>query len=130
MSLRIYVRKLLRAYTLLPHTPDRMRPPDRILAARLYHKQIPLECIQSAFLLAIVRRIYRPEDAPSLHTIRSLHYFLPIIEELLEEHRPLHPAYIQYLQEKLYRAGIPLADLKEIGPDPSPSPQQNGGMTR
>ena len=51
---------------------------------------IPLTTVETAFLLASVRRAARRPDAIPLGPIRSLHYFLPVIEELL--HTPLHTA--------------------------------------
>jgi hypothetical protein len=52
-------------------------------------------------LLASVRRAARRPDAIPLEPIRSLHYFLPVIEELL--HTPLHhgDAYLAYLRSKI-----------------------------
>ena len=43
----------------------------------------------------------RPADAPPLGTIRSLAYFLPVIEEVLEMH--VSPDYLQYVRRKLER---------------------------
>jgi hypothetical protein len=43
----------------------------------------------------------RPADAAPLGTIRSLAYFLPVIEEVLELH--VSPDYFRYLRHKLKR---------------------------
>jgi hypothetical protein len=43
----------------------------------------------------------RPADAPPLGTIRSLAYFLPVIEEVLALH--VSPEYFRYLRHKLER---------------------------
>ena len=51
--------------------------------------------------LAATRRLIRPVDAPPLGTIRSLAYFLPVIEEVLELR--VTPDYFQYLRSKLKR---------------------------
>jgi hypothetical protein len=60
---------------------------------------VALPVVESAFLLASVRRLARPPDLPALSPIRSLAYFQPVIEELLS-----HPApenYQEYLRLKL-----------------------------
>ncbi len=56
-----------------------------------------------AFLLASARRAARPANALRLGPIRSLHYFLPVIEELLQT--PLH--YGQFCLASL-RNKVPL----------------------
>jgi hypothetical protein len=43
----------------------------------------------------------RPADAPPLGSIRSLAYFLPVIEEVLGLR--VSPDYFQYLRHKLER---------------------------
>ena len=45
----------------------------------------------------------RPAHAPPLGTIRSLAYFLPAIDEVLELR--VSPEYFEYLRYKLARAG-------------------------
>ena len=57
--------------------------------------------IENAFVLAATRRLMRPADAPPLGTIRSLAYFLPVIEEVLDMR--VSPEYFQYLRRKLAR---------------------------
>jgi len=42
-----------------------------------------------------------PPTAPPLATIRSLAYFLPVIEEVLE--LPVKPVYFEYLRDKIQR---------------------------
>ena len=49
---------------------------------------IPLTTVETAFLLASLRRAARRPDAIPLGPIRSLHYFLPVIEELLRTRPP------------------------------------------
>jgi hypothetical protein len=43
----------------------------------------------------------RPVDAPPLGTIRSLAYFLPVIEEVLDMR--VSPEYFQHVRRKLER---------------------------
>ena len=67
-----------------------------------YQRGVPLEVVENAFVLAAARRLMRPADAPPLGTIRSLAYFPPVIEEVLQLR--VSPEYFQYLRHKLQRA--------------------------
>jgi hypothetical protein len=60
-----------------------------------------MRVVESAFLLASLRRLIRPKDVPPLSPIRSLAYFLPAIEELLADPSPDN--YLDYLRLKLNR---------------------------
>ena len=64
-----------------------VRRADRMLAAQLYQRGVSVSVIENAFVLAATRRLMRPADAPPLGTIRSLAYFLPVIEEVLDTTR-------------------------------------------
>jgi hypothetical protein len=57
--------------------------------------------VEAAIILATARRVLRPPDYPPLAPIRSLHYFLPVIDEITAA--PLPPDYLNYLREKLER---------------------------
>jgi hypothetical protein len=57
--------------------------------------------IENAFVLAAARRLMRPTDASPLGSIRSLAYFLPVIEEVLAFH--VSQEYFDYLRHKLER---------------------------
>ena len=92
-----YVAEVLRLYCRLPDTPDRPRPLDRRLAAALEQRRVPLDLVRTAFLLATARRTFSA-SAP-LPAIRSLHYFLPILEELQQQ--PLDPGYLEHLRRRL-----------------------------
>lgn len=94
-----YLAGLLRAYLSLPDTPSRARPADRRLARSLFQQAVPLDIVRAAFLLASARRAFRQPGATPLGTVRSLHYFLPVINELRLE--PLDPAHLAYLSAKL-----------------------------
>lgn len=101
MDQREYVRRLLDAYRTTPATSAAVRRADRLLAAQLHERGVPLEAVENAFLLATARRMIRPSDAPSLGSIRSLAYFVPVIEEVLEMKNS--KLYFQYLRSKLQR---------------------------
>jgi hypothetical protein len=98
-SSRYDVQRLLDLYCGLPHTAAR-RPSaaDRKLAAQLCDQAIAFDLIEAAFLLAIARRNRRDPLAPPLPPIRSLAYFLPVIEEL--RLHPLDLDYLRYLRSR------------------------------
>jgi hypothetical protein len=96
-----YIRQVLAAYRKTPGTIGIVRRPDRVLAAQLYQRGVSVRVIENAIVLAAARRQMRPVDAPPLGTIRSLAYFLPVIEEVLGLR--VSPDYFQYLRQKLER---------------------------
>ena len=102
MDQREYVQRLLDAYRATPGTTGMVGRPDRVLAAQLYQRGVPLEAVENALVLAATRRIFRPDGATPLGTIRSLAYFSPVIEEVME--LKVSPQYFQYLRYKLQRA--------------------------
>lgn len=97
-----YVRQLLEAYRKTPGTMGTVRRADRLLAAQLYQRGLSLKVIESALVLAAMRRLIRPPNAPSLGPIRSLAYFLPVIDEVLDLR--VSPDYFDYLRHKLAHA--------------------------
>jgi len=97
-----YIRRLLEAYRATPGTCGPVRRPDRLLAAQLYQRSVPLEAVENAFVLAAARRMIRPAGAAPLGAIRSLAYFSPVIEEVLQ--LQVGQEYFQHLRHKLQRA--------------------------
>ena len=97
-----YVRRLLESYRATPGTSGAMRRADRVLAAQWYERGVPLEAVENAFVLAATRRMIRPAGAVPLGTIRSLAYFSPVIEEVLQ--LQVNQEYFRYLRHKLQRA--------------------------
>jgi hypothetical protein len=100
-----YVRRVLEAYRKTPGTIGTVRRADRLLAAQLYQRGLSLKVIENALVLAATRRLIRPSEAPPLSTIRSLAYFLPVIEEVLEMR--VNSDYFEYLRYKLARTAPP-----------------------
>ena len=96
-----YIRQVLEAYRQTPGTTGTVRRPDRMLAAQLYQRGVAVSVIENALVLAAARRMMRPADAPPLGTIRSLAYFLPVIEEVLDMR--VNPEYFQHVRRKLER---------------------------
>lgn len=94
-----FIRQVLEAYRKTPGTMGTVRRADRMLAAQLYQRGVSVAVIENAFVLAATRRLVRPADAPPLATIRSLAYFLPVIEEVRELR--ISQDYFRYLRQKL-----------------------------
>ena len=102
MEQRDYVCRLLDAYRATPGACGAVRRPDRVLAAQLHQRGVPLDAVENAFVLAAARRLIRPAGAAPLGTIRSLAYFSPVIEEVLQ--LQVRQEYFQHLRHKLQRA--------------------------
>ncbi len=100
-----YVAAVVMAYVELPETPLSASLQDHRQARRLHDRGIPLRIVQSALLLASLRRLVRPADLPPLPPIRSLAYFQPVIDELLVH--PMPDQYLDYLRLKLNRIAAP-----------------------
>jgi hypothetical protein len=94
-----YLSTVLRLYLELPETPARASLHDRRSAAELKARGVKLSTVESAFLLASLRRLGRAADMPPLSPIRSLAYFLPVIQELLDS--PVPDDYREYLRSKV-----------------------------
>jgi hypothetical protein len=96
-----FVAQVLMLYVDLPDTPLRPSATDQSLARKLFVETVPLPLIESALLLGTLRRLNRAPDLPPLPKIRSLAYFVPVIEEL--KLQPLPEGYLDYLRLKLRR---------------------------
>lgn len=94
-----YVADVLKLYLQLPETPRKANTNDKITAAGLYERGIQMPTVESAFLLASVRRLGRSPDLPPLSPIRSLAYFLPVVQEILE--KQIDDDYLKYLRMKV-----------------------------
>jgi len=94
-----YIDQVLELYRHTPGTLGRVRREDRRLALELHSRGVSLRVIQEALLLATVRRCLRAPDAAPLAPVRSLHYFIPVIEEIMAT--PLQDGYADYLKWKI-----------------------------
>jgi hypothetical protein len=94
-----YVQRVLDAYRATPGTCGVVRQPDRAFALGLFARGVPLAAVENAFVLAASRRLARPADAPPLGVIRSLAYFSPVIDEVLDS--PVSQDYYRYLRSRL-----------------------------
>lgn len=92
-----YVHAVIACYRRVIGAGVRARRDDRRLAADLHRRGVSLAVVETALLLATARRGGRPPEAPPLSPVRSLHYFLPVVEELLQSPPPND--YLDYLRE-------------------------------
>lgn len=99
----------------LPDTPVYISLSDRQLARRWCEQGIPLRTVETALLLGSLRRLLRPAAALPLAPIRSLAYFQPVVQELLQT--PLPDGYTTYLQGKMKAY---LRDHPDRDPHPGP----------
>jgi len=105
---RRYVRAVLARYLWLPDTPSQSSRHDRRLARSLYERGVPLLVVEAAFLLAATRRALREPWLQPLPRVRSAHYYLPIVAEVLDSPREPGLDYLTCLLRRLR----PLAELK------------------
>ena len=110
----LYVRRVLDQYRLLPGTLGHVRRTDRRLAEQLHGRGVPLSLVEAAFTLATCRRLLRSADAEPLEPVRTMHYYLAVLQELRKH--PPDPDYLRYLQSKVAR----LAALHRPPRDPQP----------
>jgi hypothetical protein len=98
-DLKDYIKQAVELYRNTPGTLGHVRREDRRLAAELHSRGISLYTLEEAFVLAAARRCFRAPDAPPLAPIRSMYYFIPVVEEVLAN--PLDDGYVEYLKSKL-----------------------------
>ena len=98
-SRRLYIQRVLDLYRLAPGTTGHLRRSDRQLAGTLHDRGVSLEIVHAALLLAVARRTFRSASAAPLAPIASLHYFRPVIDEVIAE--PPEPGYVGYIRYKL-----------------------------
>jgi hypothetical protein len=95
---RRYVRAVLEHYLRLPGTPRRPSRLDRRCARALYQQGVAMDLVRFALTLGAARRTFR--QAGPLPPVRTLHYFLPLVQELLGV--APDPSYIRYVERKLF----------------------------
>lgn len=114
---RQYVERVLAGYCRTPTCVGKARREDRRLAHRLYDQRIPLYLVEAAFILAALRRLYRPFEAEPITPVRSLHYFLPILDEIRQQ--AIDPGYIAHAEWKVRNADQELERIRKIRDQPS-----------
>lgn len=94
-----YARKVLELYRQTPGVLGRVRRADRDLASSLFDQKVPLFVIHNALIVAAARRAQNNAFSTPSPPVYSLHYFLPVIKELIE--RPLGHRDILKMASKL-----------------------------
>lgn len=94
-----YVERVLHLYRALPQTRPRTGTADRRLAEDLQRRGVTIELVEAALALAALRRLRRSPEASPLPPIRSLHYLLPILDELNDSNP--EEDYLIYLRRQL-----------------------------
>jgi hypothetical protein len=69
------------------------------VAKTLQRQRIPLRRVQAALLLGSARRLFPADPDQSLLPIRSIRYFLPVVDELAFAR--VDRGYVDYLKRKL-----------------------------
>ena len=92
-----YVAAVLKLYVDLPDTPRRASAYDRAVARAFLERGVPLDIVESALLLGSLRR-NRPAGTLSLPPVRSIAYFTPVIDEILQH--PLPAGYRVSIRSK------------------------------
>ena len=105
---RRYVQAVLSRYLWLPDTPSVCSRHDRRLAREWGERGIPLVVVEAALLLAATRRALREPYLRPLPRVRALHYFTPVVRELLENPKDPDHEYLVCLLRRLR----PLAEHK------------------
>jgi hypothetical protein len=98
-DLKEYADAVMKLYLQLPETPLKPSTNDRQTTENLRARRIHLKAVESALLLGTIRRLSRSPDMPPLSPIRSLAYFLPVIEEI--RLNPVPNDYLEYLRKKV-----------------------------
>ncbi len=108
MTPHAYVADLLTFFRALPGTTGRSGPADRKIAIGLHDRDVPLDLVRAALVIGAARRLL--VASPSTTRVRSLAYFLPVVEELLLE--TPDPGYVAHLERR----------LRTLGPTPTAGP--------
>ena len=99
-----YVDRVLRIYRATPTVLGHVRQADRALAKEWYDRRIPLYAVHNALILGATRRLLNNAFSTPMPPIRSLAYFVPILQEVLD--RPPGPRDIAEILERLEARGI------------------------
>lgn len=110
-----YVAAVVAAYSSMPGTPGRAGRQDRRLARSLQEQAVPLDIVLAALVIGTARRTLRGADKPPLPPVRTLAYFMGVVEELLAE--PPDPDYVAYLRAKVAAARPPLSTTRFTRPN-------------
>ena len=88
-------QKILGVYVRAPDTPDRPSDADRELAKASLQRGTDAENLVHAIKVASIRRQLRDPPWPPLPPVRSLAYYLRVLEDL--DQQALEPGYVDYV---------------------------------
>lgn len=94
-----YVARVVALYRSVPGARGSLRRADLRLAGQLHDRGVTIDRLCVAMILVAARRLLRSPEATPLAPIATLHYFLPVLEEITA--MPPDEAYIAYLRHKL-----------------------------
>jgi hypothetical protein len=98
-----YAREVLRLYRATPTVLGHVRRADRLLARQLYDQGVPLYAVRNALIIGTARRVLHNAFSTPMPPVRCLHYFLPLVREILE--RPPGYREIEQLLAQLRARG-------------------------
>jgi hypothetical protein len=79
-----YVDEVIRLYRATPTVLGHVRRADRVLARRLFEQRIPIHVVRDALILGAARRVLHNGFSSPMPPVRSLHYFLPLVRDILD----------------------------------------------
>ena len=94
-----YVAEVIRLYRSTPTVVGHVRHADRVLARRFYEQGVPLYVVHDALVIGAARRVLHNGFSTQMPPVRSLHYFVPIVREVLD--RPPGYREIEHLAKQL-----------------------------
>lgn len=99
-----YVASVRQAFLQPSCVQGRFNSTDECLARHWHHSGVPLETVRNAILLGCTRKSVTLLEQPAGLPIRSLHYFQPLLEEVLAATPQTYPPqYWQHLRQHLLR---------------------------
>ena len=99
-----YVASVRQAFLQPSCVQGRFSATDECLARHWHSCAVPLETVQNAILLGCARKSMALIEQPTGSPIRNLHYFQPLLEELLAATpQSCPPEYWQHVREHLLR---------------------------
>ena len=110
-----YVEIVVDTYSSMPGITGRASRQDRRLARSLDEQGVPLDIVVAAIVIGTARRTLRSANKPPLPPVRTLAYFMGVVEELLAD--PPDPGYVAYLRAKLMAVRAPSSTIRISRPD-------------
>ncbi len=100
-GLQAYVREVREMFLRPTCVQAQFTSDDQQLATLWYQAGVPIETFRRAWLLGCVRKSMTLINHPATQPIRSLRYFVPLLQEVQQE--PIPDSYWQHLEFNLER---------------------------